>query len=101
MYLRKTFKEIYLIFTNLLEIPAGVILALLISVSTEGKYDGWISTFAVGEVNNCGRVGGGELLGPVIQRANAFAQGIQSGLDPVRQVQFCKEMTDMSADRHF
>jgi hypothetical protein len=39
---------------NLMEIPAGVILALLISKSTEGENDGGGSTFYGREVNNCG-----------------------------------------------
>jgi hypothetical protein len=37
-----------------MEIPAGVIRALLISWSTEGENDGGDSTIYREEVNNCG-----------------------------------------------
>jgi hypothetical protein len=73
---RKILDYFYLAFTNVLEIPAGVILALLISVSTEGKYDGGISTFKVGDVNNCGGLSRCHLRCPFIQGADSLAQGV-------------------------
>ena len=83
-----------------MEFPAGVILALLISWSTEGENGGGDSTIYGEEVNKCGYASSEALLTVFLQRGQTFAQGIEGRLNAIREVKLCQQMTDMSADRY-